>query len=253
MIKYFFILSAITLTLASCSKEEGEGGRSSISGTISGTEINTARAEITEITAVPGHEIKTQDFFLLNTPSPSTDYVIWFRNTDNLAGAPIISGRTLIKIDYSSSGSSNIDIAVSIEAAINSISGTPFTVSRTNDFLTITNSSTGYVNDADNAISKLIIDVNTQGRAETTLQSGAFADEDVYIIYGDDDDIYDDNIKTSFDGTFKFSNLRKGKYKIFAYSKDDNNITEPLTPVFEEIEIGGNEDADIGIITIEKK
>lgn len=253
MIKHFFILSAITLTLFSCSKEEGEGGRSSISGTITGTEVSAARAEITEITVVPGHEIKTQDFFLLNTPAPSTNYAIWFRNTNNVAGAPIISGRTLIQIDYSSSLSSNIDVAASIEAAINAIIGTPFTVSRTNDFLTITNTTKGYVSDADNAISKLIIDVNTQGRSQVTLQSGAFADEDVYIIYGDEDEIYDDNIKTNFDGTFKFTNLRKGTYKVFAYSEDESIVSDPLTPIFEEIEIGGNEDANVGTITIEKK
>tara|TARA_B100000809_G_scaffold266703_1_gene330874 strand:+ start:3975 stop:4736 length:762 start_codon:yes stop_codon:yes gene_type:complete len=253
MIKHFFILSAITLSLLSCSKEEGEGGRSSISGTITGTEITTARAEVTEITAIPGHEIKKQEFFLLNTPNPSANYAIWFRDVDNITGSPIIAGRTLIKIDYSNSASTNINIAESIESAISTISGSPFTVTRTNDFLSITNSVIGYVNDADNATSDLIIDVATQGRPQITLQNGAFADEDVYIIYGDDDDIFDDNVKTNFDGTFKFSNLRKGSYKVFAYSKDESNISTPLTPIFGEKEIGGNEDAQIGTITIEKK
>lgn len=253
MIKHFFILSAITLTLISCSKEEGEGGRSSISGMVEGTEITTARSEVTEITTVPGNEIKSQDFFLLNTPTSSTNYAIWFRDINNPMGAPIISGRELVVIDYSSSASTNIDMATSIEAAINAISGTPFTVNRTNDFLTITNNLTGYVTDADNATSKLVVDVITQGRNQTTIQQGAFADEDVYIIYGNEDEIYDDNVKTNFDGSFEFNNLRKGKYKLFAYSKDKSNISEPLTPVFVEIEIGGNEDGDIGIITIEKK
>ena len=253
MIKYFFILSSLALTLASCSKEEGEGGRSSISGTITGTEISSARAEITEITTVPGNEIKSQDFFLLNTPSSLANYAIWFRDINNVMGAPIITGRTLIVIDYSSSSSTNIDMATSLESALNAISGTPFTVSRTNDFLTITNNSSGYTTDADNATSKLIVDVITQGRDQITLQSGAFADEDVYIVYGDEDDIYDDNVKTNFDGTFEFNNLRKGKYKVFAYSKDESNITTPLTPVFKEIEIGGSEDGDVGKITIEKK
>ncbi|MGB0888060.1 MAG: hypothetical protein ACPGSL_08060 [Vicingaceae bacterium] len=253
MIKYFFILSALTLTLGSCSKPEGEGGRSSISGTIEGTEITAARAEITEITTVPGHEIKSQDFILLNTPTSSANYAIWFLDINDIKGAPIISGRTLIKVDYSSSSSSNVDMAVALETTLKSISGTPFTVSRTNDLLTITNNTSGYVTDADNATSKLIVDVKTQGRNQTTIQEGPFADEDVYIIYGDEDDIFDDNVKTNFDGTFEFNNLRKGKYKVFAYSKDEANTTEPLTAIFEEIEIGGNEDADVGTITISKK
>ncbi len=253
MIKHFFILSTITLTLFSCSKEEGEGGRSSISGTIEGTEITATRAEITEITAVPGHEIKSQDFFLLNTPSSATNYAIWFLDINDIKGAPSITGRTLIKIEFSSSSSSNIDMATVIESTIKNISGTPFSVSRTNDFLTITNNSNGYVIDADNATSDLIIDVKTQGKDQITIQDGPFADEDVYIIYGDEDEIYDDNVKTNFDGTFEFNNLRKGKYKVFAYSKEESNTSEPLTAIFEEIEIGGNEDGDVGTITISKK
>lgn len=253
MIKYFFILSAITLTFTSCSKEEGEGGRSSISGTVEGTEITDERAETTEIITVPGHEIKSQDFILLNTPSSSANYAIWFLDINDVKGAPAIAGRTLIKIEFSSSSSSNIDIATALESTIKNISGTPYNVSRTNDLLTITNNSLGYVADADNATSKLIVDVKTQGRNQITLQDGPFADEDVYIIYGDEDDIYDDNIKTNFDGTFEFNNLRKGKYKVFAYSKDESNTSNPLTAEMVEIEIGGNEDGDVGTITISKK
>lgn len=253
MIKYFFILSTISLIFLSCSKDEGEGGRSSISGTIEGTEISSSRAEVTEIIVVPGNEIKSGDFFFLNTPSPSANYAVWFRDVNNIVGAPIIVGRTLIMVDYSSSGSDNVVMADIIETAIKTISGTPFTVDRSNDFLTITNNTMGYVIDADNATSKLVLDVRTQGKDEIILQSGAFADEDVYIIYGDDDEIFDDNTKTNFDGTFKFSNLREGTYKVFAYSKDESIISEPLIPVFEEIEVGGNDDVDIGIITIEKK
>lgn len=43
---------------------------------------------------------------------------------------------------------------------------------------------------------------------------------DVYIIYGSDDNTYDDRTRTSFDGTFQFKYLNKGDYKIFTYSDD---------------------------------
>lgn len=39
----------------------------------------------------------------------------------------------------------------------------------------------------------------------------------VYIIYGDGT-TYDDDTRTSYDGTYKFTFLRKGHYQIFAYS-----------------------------------
>jgi hypothetical protein len=49
------------------------------------------------------------------------------------------------------------------------------------------------------------------------------ADKDVFIIYGDSDNLYDDNYKTSFDGSFGFESLRKGKYKLFIYSDCDKD------------------------------
>jgi hypothetical protein len=49
-------------------------------------------------------------------------------------------------------------------------------------------------------------------------------DEDVYIIYGDDIS-FGDHQKTSYDGSYEFRYLNKGKYKIYVYSKDSTNST----------------------------
>jgi len=43
--------------------------------------------------------------------------------------------------------------------------------------------------------------------------------EDVYIIYGDEPS-FGDRTKTNHDGVYEFRYLRKGKYTIYAYSKD---------------------------------
>ncbi|MFM9055952.1 MAG: hypothetical protein ACKOQY_04595 [Bacteroidota bacterium] len=43
---------------------------------------------------------------------------------------------------------------------------------------------------------------------------------DVYICYGTDDNAIDDRTRTSFDGSFKFSGLRKGDYRVFIYTED---------------------------------
>ncbi len=42
-------------------------------------------------------------------------------------------------------------------------------------------------------------------------------DQNVFIIYGDQSTFYDDDISTSYDGTFEFRYLQKGKYSVFVY------------------------------------
>lgn len=76
-------------------------------------------------------------------------------------------------------------------------------------------------------------------------------DYDVYIIYGDDDDIYDDDVKTNFDGTFEFKNLRKGSYRVFAYTTDATEASG-VRAVFKSADIGKDETVDVGTIEVEK-
>ena len=61
-------------------------------------------------------------------------------------------------------------------------------------------------------------DVNSLGVVLVEYYS---ADEDVYIMYGNEDEIYDDKFATSADGSYKFSNLTLGTYTLFAYSRCD--------------------------------
>lgn len=46
-------------------------------------------------------------------------------------------------------------------------------------------------------------------------------DEDVFIVYGNHEYGFDDKVKTSYDGSFRFDYLNDGNYKIFVY--DDNS------------------------------
>ncbi len=72
----------------------------------------------------------------------------------------------------------------------------------------------------------------------TLLQSAHYGmEERVYIVYGDHD-FYDDDVRTSYDGTYAFENLRKGTYTIFSYSED--STSSPLGevyPVIQTVEI----------------
>lgn len=58
--------------------------------------------------------------------------------------------------------------------------------------------------------------------------------ENVYIIYGNGTEI-GSSVKTSYDGSFKFNYLRKGKYKIFAIGKDSSqpNLSIPKEALIE--------------------
>ncbi|MFZ9943830.1 MAG: hypothetical protein ACO3O0_09490 [Bacteroidia bacterium] len=78
------------------------------------------------------------------------------------------------------------------------------------------------------------------------------ADEDVYIIYGDDI-TYGERIKASYDGRFEFNYLREGSYTIYVYS--DALPPEPsgTVAVKKTIEISGRKQTvDAGTFLIKK-
>lgn len=63
---------------------------------------------------------------------------------------------------------------------------------------------------------------------------------DVYIIYGNGD-IYSERYRTNWDGSYRFDYLRKGDYKIFAYSLDTTgSVTTEDVPVFMNVNLSGN-------------
>jgi len=83
-----------------------------------------------------------------------------------------------------------------------------------------------------------------------------FPDEekDVYIMYGDND-FYSDKTDTHYDGTYRFPYLRKGNYKIYAYSDDESGQSESgKVPIIKTVEIGKNgESLDVPIIEVYKQ
>lgn len=85
------------------------------------------------------------------------------------------------------------------------------------------------------------------------------ATEDVYIVYGTQDSIFDDKIECNYDGTFTFKNLFPGTYTVFTYNEvfntgnnvgnnDDDYYTK--VPVKFTVEIGKNEVKDLGEIIV---
>ena len=61
--------------------------------------------------------------------------------------------------------------------------------------------------------------------------------ENVYITYGNETTV-GDNVKTSYDGSYVFPYMRKGKYKIWAVSKDSSSTDPSATmAIIQEIEV----------------
>jgi hypothetical protein len=74
----------------------------------------------------------------------------------------------------------------------------------------------------------------------------------VYLIYGTEDQFYDDDVKTSYDGSFVFNYLQKGTYTLFVY-QDDASQPSGTSVVKQTFEINEkNEVVDLGTINIKK-
>lgn len=90
-----------------------------------------------------------------------------------------------------------------------------------------------------------VIHFSTSYNTQTSTMDTTYfskSEEDVYIIYSNDEnEIYNDNFETDWDGNFHFQYLRKGDYTIYTYadSTDVDNITYDY-PVFKHITIEQN-------------
>jgi small nuclear ribonucleoprotein (snRNP)-like protein len=90
--------------------------------------------------------------------------------------------------------------------------------------------------------------------ASTFQGSFPAADQEIYIVYGDNISP-DDRIRTNFAGEFEFMYLRPGKYKVYTYSKDTNSVAvewdEDHMTILREVEIEEKrQEQDIGELKI---
>lgn len=79
--------------------------------------------------------------------------------------------------------------------------------------------------------------------AEFTYLKGIYpaADEDVYIIYGNDHS-YSQRVRTSYEGIYEFKYLRPGDYTIYAYSKDSTlTMASEMYAVIKKVTIKKNQ------------
>jgi hypothetical protein len=83
----------------------------------------------------------------------------------------------------------------------------------------------------------------------TQRYEGYAPDEDVFLMYGDEV-INGDDMKTSYDGSYEFKYLTKGKYKVYAYSVDP--ATQEKIAVVKEVELS-KDDVTLDDIIVNKE
>ena len=94
--------------------------------------------------------------------------------------------------------------------------------------------------------------IHNYNSAGTLISTYPAADEDVYIIYGNENSFYDNDVKTSYDGSFEFRYLQKGNYQVFVY-EDCQTCASGDTVVMNTINVSEkNQVVDLGEIIVRK-
>ena len=246
IIKQLSILAAGLMLFSACSKAPGQGGNSSITGNlrgfIGGSSGDDPRQEVTTVTFTEGALIDDNTYWLLNAPNGNL-YYIWYDNTNWLGNDPALSGRTGIQVIYDFT-QSNTTIATNTMTALQGATGSDFSYTINGDIITITAAENGNVADAEDMATPFAIDVLQQGKDGTSGDVGGeapIADERVYLICGDED-FYSESVRTDSEGNYQFRGLRKGSYKVFAFSVDTTSSSGLLTQLEVSAEITKNKE-----------
>ncbi len=216
--------------ISSCSKTEGEGGTSTISGKVKIREYNKDftilkneyYAQGEDVYIIYGDEAKVGD--KIETLYDGTykfdylqkgNYTVYAYSADSTGDSN--SGYVPVKkeVQILSKGETVEVEDITICVATKDRSGN--------------STITGHV---------LAQDYNSVG-VYTGNDFDAY-DEDVFLVY-ENETFYMDDVKTHYDGTYRFDNLPKGKYKIYAYTKVfQSGVQLEDEPVIVEVTITDN-------------
>ena len=118
--------------------------------------------------------------------------------------------------------------------------------------LSLTNSCKKVEGSGGGAVIKGVIQEQKYNALGNVIAEYPAANQSVYLIYGTTDQFYDDDVKTSYDGSFVFNYLQKGTYTVFVY-EDNANEPSGKSVVKETFEITDKgEVKDLGTINIKK-
>lgn len=217
--RQIFLVFSLFYIFSSCKKIEGSGGTSAIRGQLMGQDYSFGDKEITTISFTSGATIDHGDYWILNSTDNTKLYYIYYTNPTWISSAdPQLQGRIGIAVSFNYSDS-NLEIAERTLNSLQQISELPFSLSLSQDILTITSNGIGEVVDADDYSSPFSVDVLNQGSPNSSGDVFGMGGERIYIIYGQNE-YYSNSVRTDENGKFSFEGLQKGNYTIYALSED---------------------------------
>lgn len=234
--KYPFILLCFFLiTLYSCEKPEGTGGRSSISGKLYAINCYDTTTDYGTDAALSGQRV----YIIYGDDNVYSDNM---QTSENGA----FEFNYLRPGNYSiftySTDSNGAEHAVKTEVVLGK------NEDKTIDPILVTKLPD------DGGGGKIVGRVKARDYNTTftqLLSEYYFADEYVYLVYGNNQG-YAARIKTDYNGYYRFDNLRKGPYSVYVYSKDSTlSIPGGIVPVVEQVYLNNNsESKEIPLITV---
>jgi len=207
------IYTLMVIILASCEKQEGPGGKSSIEGTVMVKEYNRDFSVL--LNEHPAHnldvyinyggddligddmETSQEGKFKFSFLQEGT-YTLWYTSDDTLPGS-----QSEIVIEH----------PVQLDNNQNKDLGNLITY-KTRDF-----------DEGSGTICGKVYQINYKNTATPPYTEDDIKDitpaqeEDVYLIYNENQ-TFSEEVETNYDGEFCFSGLIKGKYRVFVYSED---------------------------------
>lgn len=204
---------AVVILLAACEKQEGPGGKSSIEGTITVKEYNRNFSDLLD--EYPAHKL---DVYInygggdvvgddMETSQSGKfkfrflqegEYTIWYTSDDTVPGS---QSEILIEREISLGNNQNKDLGNLITY-------------RSRDF-----------DEGSSTICGKVYLINYKNTATPPYTEDDIKDitpaqeEDVYLIYNENQ-TFNEEVETNYDGEFCFPSLIQGKYRIFVYSED---------------------------------
>jgi hypothetical protein len=232
------------LLIASCAKDEGEGGKSTIKGKLFEKKYDNSYQTLLSESASPdqkvyiiygdGHETYDDDY---NT-SYNGEYEFKYLQKGTYTIFAYTTDTTgVAATGYVDENKPKIPVFAKVDVKENgsTVEVPDLTIIKNNKQGSSTIRGKIYLKKYDPSIAIL-------------LSQYYVSDKDVFIISGNNTQTYFDDYKTSWNGEYYFDQLPPGDYRIFAYTPDTTGVaangivdfTLPPVPVFLDVDVPGN-------------